>query len=401
MSDQDTKFYETAVANFIEYLRINTVQPEPDYDGAIVFLKKMASELDLPVEVIHVTPKHPAVIITWEGTDPLLPSVMLNSHIDVVPVFPEHWICDPFEAMKDEKGDIYARGSQDMKCVAIQYIEAVRKLKREGRRLRRTIHMTFVPDEEVGGHQGMEKMIKFDSFKKLKVGFAMDEGLANETDEFMAYYGERSPWWFVVTCPGAPGHGSRFVENTAAEKAQKVINSFLGFRDREEKRLKSDPDIALGDVTTTNMTMLKGGVQPNVIPAEFKIGFDMRIAPTVNLVELEKQIHQWCKEAGDDVSFEFLQRNMNQKVTDTTDSNPWWKAFSDSCKKMNLKIKPTIFPAATDSRYLREADYPAIGFSPMNNTPVLLHDHNEFLNEKVFTRGIDIYYQLIPDLANV
>ena len=28
------------------------------------------------------------VIITWEGTDPSLPSIMLNSHIDVVPVFP-------------------------------------------------------------------------------------------------------------------------------------------------------------------------------------------------------------------------------------------------------------------------------------------------------------------------
>lgn len=29
-----------------------------------------------------------AAIITWEGSDPSLPSVMLNSHIDVVPVFP-------------------------------------------------------------------------------------------------------------------------------------------------------------------------------------------------------------------------------------------------------------------------------------------------------------------------
>lgn len=37
----------------------------------------------------------------------------------------------------------------------------------------------------------------------------------------------------------------------------------------------------------------------------------------------------------------------------------------------------------------------------MNRTPVLLHDHNEFLNEQVFLRGIDIYARLLPALASV
>ena len=36
----------------------------------------------------------------------------------------------------------------------------------------------------------------------------------------------------------------------------------------------------------------------------------------------------------------------------------------------------------------------------MNNTPILLHDHNEFLNEKIFLKGIDILYKIILDLAN-
>ena len=43
---------------------------------------------------------------------------------------------------------------------------------------------------------------------------------------------------------------------------------------------------------------------------------------------------------------------------------------------------------------------PAFGFSPMNNTPILLHDHNEFLNKDVFLRGIDVYCTIIKDLAN-
>lgn len=37
----------------------------------------------------------------------------------------------------------------------------------------------------------------------------------------------------------------------------------------------------------------------------------------------------------------------------------------------------------------------------MNNTPVLLHEHDEYLEEDVFLRGIDIYCKVIPALANV
>lgn len=112
-----------------------------------------------------------------------------------------------------------------------------------------------------------------------------------------------------------------------------------------------------------------------------------------------------------------------------------------------LTLEKEIFPAATDSRFLREVfqsilkliminltcvfcmytcistktrsrttalktyfhfvllfsfqlGYPAIGFSPMNNTPILLHDHDEFLNENVFLRGIEIYCEIITALGN-
>lgn len=43
---------------------------------------------------------------------------------------------------------------------------------------------------------------------------------------------------------------------------------------------------------------------------------------------------------------------------------------------------------------------PALGFSPMNNTPVLLHDHDEFIGADTYLRGIDIYEKLIPSVAN-
>lgn len=55
------------------------------------------------------------------------------------------WTHDPFGAEVDANGNIYARGSQDMKCVAIQYLEAVRRLQAKNQRLKRTLHISFVP----------------------------------------------------------------------------------------------------------------------------------------------------------------------------------------------------------------------------------------------------------------
>lgn len=66
-----------------------------------------------------------------------------------------------------------------------------------------------------------------------------------------------------------------------------------------------------------------------------------------------------------------------------------------------MKIRTQIFTGGTDSRYIRIQGIPAIGFSPMNNTKVLLHDHNENLNKDVFLRGIETYKNIIVSVANV
>lgn len=64
-----------------------------------------------------------------------------------------------------------------------------------------------------------------------------------------------------------------------------------------------------------------------------------------------------------------------------------------------IDVHTAIFPAATDSRYLRVAGYPAFGFSPMNNTPILLHDHDEFVPVDVFCTGVAVYEKMIPVLT--
>ncbi|ETN68734.1 N-acyl-L-amino-acid amidohydrolase, partial [Necator americanus] len=314
----------------------------------------------------------------------------------------DQWKYDPYAAHKDENGDIYARGAQDMKCVGSQYVEAIRRHFQRGRKQwLRTIHILWGADEEIAGEEGMARFCQMDEFEQLNIGFVLDEGIASETNQYNVFYAERCPWWLKVTCTGSPGHGSKFIPNTAAEKLQKMINKTLSFREEQKKILEEDPKKTLGDVTTLNLTIIEGGVQVNVLPEKYTAYFDIRVPPTVDFDSFGKQIDNWCREAGEGVQYEFLEKNNNKNMTPTTADDPWWNAFEKSLQKQKCEFTTGIFTGATDSRFIRALGYRSIGFSPMNNTPSLLHDHNEYLNEKVYLRGIEIYETLIDNLANV
>ncbi|XP_078485527.1 aminoacylase-1 isoform X1 [Ciona intestinalis] len=391
-----------AVQKFREYIRIKTVHPKPDYKSAIAFLDNYGKELGLENQHIEIYDEnHTVVILTWKGKNSDLPSILLNSHTDVVPVYQEHWKHNAFAAIKDDNGDIYGRGTQDMKCVGVQYLEAIRELKKQGVQLERDVHLSFVPDEEIGGGNGMCLLLKTEEFKSLNIGVALDEGLACDDDCYRAYCGERSPWWLRVVCKGNPGHGSRFIENTAAEKLNFMITKFLQFRSEQKSQLDENHScMQLGDVTTVNLTQVQGGIAMNIVPAELSATFDVRVPPSVDLQKFETNLQTWCNEAGSDVTIEYIQKNTDQSVT-SKENNPWWEAFSLAVSKSGVKLKSEIFSGATDSRFLRKEGYQAIGFSPMRNTPILLHDHNEFLNEKIFLEGIQVYCDVITALGNV
>lgn len=159
------------IQRFREYLRIPTVQPNVNYgakrsissfienpfkfffcipktDECIQYLRRQAESIGLPITLYYPYDEtKPVAVLSWIGQEPDLPSILLNSHMDVVPVFEEYWKHPPFGAEMDETGKIFARGAQDMKSVGIQYLGAINQLKRNGIQLKRTIHVVFVPGE--------------------------------------------------------------------------------------------------------------------------------------------------------------------------------------------------------------------------------------------------------------
>lgn len=124
-----------------------------------------------------------------------------------------------------------------------------------GLRFKRTIHMSFVPDEEIGGVLGMEAFVNTADFKALNVGFALDEGVASPEETFYMFNGERAIWHIKVTCPGHPGHGSLLLPNTAGEKLRIIIDRFMDLRADQKAKLDTG-NYMPGDVMSVNLTKL-------------------------------------------------------------------------------------------------------------------------------------------------
>ena len=94
----------------------------------------------------------------------------------MVPTEDDKWVYPPFAAHIDSHGNVYARGSQDTKCVGLQHLEAIRRLKASGFEPVRSIYLSFVPEEEIGGFDGAQKFAESETFKDMNVGIMLDEG---------------------------------------------------------------------------------------------------------------------------------------------------------------------------------------------------------------------------------
>ncbi|KAJ6799908.1 aminoacylase-1 precursor [Iris pallida] len=405
---------EAIISRFQEYLRIDTAHPTPDYSAAVKFLLSQTLTLEsLRSQTLEFVPGKPLLLLEWRGSDTSLPSLLLNSHTDVVPSEPSKWLAPPLSASLDPStGNILARGSQDMKCVGLQYLEAVRRLLARGFSPLRTVYLSFVPDEEVGGHNGAKLFSESEIFGQMNVGVVLDEGLASPGEEYRVFYGERCPWWTTIRATGPPGHGAKLYDGSAAENLARSLENVMRFRRSQLDRVKSG-EVAEGEAISVNLVYLKAGTPTptgfvmNLQPSEAEAGLDIRVPPNADTVALERRIAEEWAPSSRNMTFEFKEKaSVNDKfgkplITVADSSSPWWGLLKEAVKKAGGKLgKPEIFPASTDARFFRELGIPAFGFSPMANTPILLHDHNEFLNKDEYLKGIEVYESIIEAFAS-
>ncbi|MFZ0658057.1 MAG: M20/M25/M40 family metallo-hydrolase, partial [Candidatus Binataceae bacterium] len=210
---QDWKALDAeALGYYRTYLRFDTTNPPDNTVAAITYLKSILDQAGIDNQTFVSTGGAMSLVARLPGPAGVKP-LLLMSHADVVPAVAADWSHPPFSADLDD-GYVWARGAIDNKAHGIMALATLLALKRDHVALRRGVELMINPDEEAGGEDGAEWMVK-NHWDAIDPAFAVNEGGAagidpfgGSTPIFNVAVAEKRVMWLRLTAHGQSGHGS-------------------------------------------------------------------------------------------------------------------------------------------------------------------------------------------------
>src|SRR5260370_34327165 len=200
-----------ALDYFRTYLRFDTTNPPSNTAAAMAYLKTILDKEGIATETFESKPGMVTLVARLPGPVGVKP-IMLMSHGDVVPALRANWTHPPFSADLTD-GYVWARGAIDNKAHGIMALITMLALKRNHVPLRRGVEMMVNPDEEAGGENGADWMIK-NHWDAIEPAFAINEGgtgapdwLGTKGTTFLVAVSENRVDWLHITVPGQGGAG--------------------------------------------------------------------------------------------------------------------------------------------------------------------------------------------------
>ena len=200
-------------------------------------------EADLDVLAAHPDWSHEVErdealgVVGWVGERRGGRDLMLNGHIDVVPVGEESaWTTPPFDpAVRD--GRVYGRGAVDMKGGLACALEAARAIREAGLRLRGRLSVASVVGEEDGGTGTLATLLR---------GHTAHGAVITEPTQLRLVTAQAGSLMFRLTVAGFSAHGCVREEGVSA--VEKFLPLFAALRRLEAERCGADaaPGAAAG-----------------------------------------------------------------------------------------------------------------------------------------------------------
>ena len=432
---------EDAVDTLRRYIQFDTTNPPGNELPAARWLKDQLIERGITRDVaIHEpAPGRGLVLARVAGSEPLKPLV-LNHHIDVVPADPQLWTHPPF-AGEVAEGYVWGRGTLDTKGLGIVHMLALQRLIEEGATFRRPVILLAVPDEEVGGGQGMAWAME-NLFDQLDPEWVWDEGgfgftgLWGDQAMFGVAVAEKKIHQLRLIASGEPGHGSmphddnanvtlmRALDRLMAPRPMR-INEVTGAMFRALAKTQSFPlsfllrqighplvlrlagrrlasvrmlNAMLRD--TISLTMLEAGYKINVIPERAEAGIDCRLLPDTDA----DAFRRWVETTIDDdrITLETIETSPPTSISPI--ESPFLTAVTRALAKHvpDAVVFPLQTPGGTDSRFFRARGVPAYGLAPAI-TPLSelerVHGIDERLSIENLELGIKLSYEIIRKLC--
>ena len=433
-----------------ELIKIDTTNPPGNETAAAKFLAEYLEKEGLKCEIVESAPGRGSLItrIKGEGKGP---SLLLLSHLDVVPALAKEWSVPPFSGIVKDNF-VWGRGSLDCKSLVAMEAMIMKLLKREKFKPKGDIIFAATADEEKGGNYGVGWLVK-NCPEKIKADFVINEGGGfsipiNGKHIFTVQTAEKGVMWLKIRAKGRPGHGSipsaadnailrmakvaeaigtyrskirvvpavkQMIEGLAKERGTvwQLLSRLLispRFADKILDRMaKDEPATAefLRAMLRNTMapTMISGGIKENIIPSECEAVFDCRVLPgeTRNSLLAEiKGVLSNAKIKLEKLEFEFIQAD---EPSESPIETPLYNAIQKVLRRFepHSYVVPFMMTGGTDSRFLRRIGCICYGFAPMKTDMPLsdflkmAHGIDERVSVDNLVFGVSVLYQLVRE----
>ena len=374
--------------------------------------------------------------------------VLIIGHTDVVEAHREDWSTDPFQFVEKD-GYYYGRGTEDMKVSDAIVVADFIRMKKEGYVPDRDIILALTADEEVGGSNGVDWLLKnhralIDAEYALNPDSGQvrtDRPLAVEFEATEKLYAD-----YQIMATNAGGHSSlprpdnaiyHVADALAAlQKApfpfelNAVTREFFAAMARIETgqtaadmrailqdppdpqaidRLSRSPRYNSTMRTTCVATMLSGGHSLNALPQRATANVNCRILPGHSQEEIRLALVGIFNDASLSVRYLNTQGELSDHGSDSKAMSPpplredVMKSLRDVSVRMwpGTTVIPIMETGASDSIYTMNAGIPSYGICgvAINRDDSRAHGRDERVGIESFYNGLEFYYLFMKELT--
>jgi acetylornithine deacetylase/succinyl-diaminopimelate desuccinylase-like protein len=423
-----------------ESIEINTTQSGSTTRAAeaIAARLKAAGFPDDDVRVLGPLPDKGNLVARLRGRSAGQKPIILLAHLDVVEALPKDWTVDPFRFLARD-GWLYGRGTTDNKDEAAAWAATLIRFKREGYVPDRDLILMLTADEEGGGDNGVEWLLK-NHRRLVDASFALNEGGGGIVRKgrrlaLTVQASEKVYQSFEMLVTNSGGHSSlprsdnaihqlaagltrlaaytfpiklnevtrAFFERTAASEPPEVSAAMRAVLRRPgdpaaARVLSRLPEYNARLRTTCVATMLEGGHAENALPQRARAIVNCRILPG-EPAEVLATLRHVVADTGVVVTPIAEAQPSPPSPLSAQVLGPIERTTAEMWP--GVPVIPTMSTGATDAIYLRRAGIAVYGVSGMfeDVEDIRAHGRDERIQQTWFFEGVEFAYRLVKQLT--
>ena len=429
--------YQRPVELLQRLVRFDTTNPPGNERACVEFIRDVLAAQGIASELLALDPMRPNLIARLPGRGEA-PPLLLQGHVDVVPVAGQQWTHPPFAAEVHD-GCVWGRGTLDMKGGEAMMLAALLRAKAEGMVPAGDVVFCALADEENGSAAGSGFLTTRHADRFAGVRYAL-----GEFGGFTFYAAGRRCYPIMVaekqavgvraTIRGKGGHAAFPVRGEATAK----LARFLRRLDRRRLPVHITPvprqmiatlaavlprtqgavlrrllvpsltdrvlDL-LGPLganfdnllhNTAVPTVIRGGEKNNVIPSEITVELDCRVLPGFTTEQVLAELRAL---AGPDVELEVLRAHLTPSATPDMGL---YETLAGVLKEADAEGTPLpyMLGAVTDAYFFSQLGIQCYGFLPMRlppgwSVPAMAHAADERIPLEALEFGTNAIFEVL------